>query len=236
MTGCARRSVIIITLLAVFFCLTAVAGAQTPESAPPPQRARNMQVQYFYIHGALSLGFDAYSSSDIEAIVLEDLDIHSIGFPFQYGLCGGFRNVFQVELSKYSTLAHNIGAGGFVDGEIVSASVPMKLTGTEILFKINPAIWKWKKSTGTRPAQCLFLILGNGDVTYRDNVGDGFEGSSLIYGLEWACVSKCVSFSFGATYQSIKYDTTRLFGIDIPYEVDAKRFLLYVRLGLGFGM
>ncbi|MDD4051646.1 MAG: hypothetical protein PHR28_07095 [candidate division Zixibacteria bacterium] len=236
MTCCNRRSVSFLTLLVGFCCLILIAQAQAQDSTTTVRKARNTQVEYFYVHGALGLGFDVYTSSDIEALVLEDLNVNALGFPFQYGIRGGFRNIVQIEYCKYSTSAHNIGTGGFANGGIVSTSVPMKLKATDILFKMNPAFWKWSKPKGGRPAKCLFLILGNGDVSYRDNVGDGFEGSGIIYGLEWAGISKYVSVSFGATYQDITYDTTRLFSIDIPYEVKAKRFMLYVRMGLGYGV
>jgi hypothetical protein len=235
MTRRNRRSASFLAFLVGFCCLVLLANAQAQDSTAPVQKVKSTQVEYFYVHGAIGWGVDVYTSSDIEALVAEELKVNSVGFPFQYGIRGGFRNVAQIEYCKYSTSAHNIGTGGFANGGIVSTSVPMKLKATDILFKVNPAFWKWSKPKGGRPAKCLFLILGNGTVTYRDNVNDGFEGSGMIYGLEWAAISKYVSVSFGTTYQDITYDTTRLFGINIPYEVKAKRFMLYMRMGLGYG-
>ena len=196
-------------------------------------------IQYVYFHGALGVGFDVYKSSDIEAMVAEELNIKSLGFPFQYGFRTGFRNIVQIEYSKSSTDAHNIGSGAFTgSGSIVTTSVPMKLKSSEFLFKVNPAVWNWfKPSKDVRGvSRCLFLILGNSDTEYRDNVGDGFDGSGKLYGLEIAGMNRYVSFSFGATYQTITYETTRLFSIDIPYQTKASRFLMYMRMGLGFGV
>ena len=222
-------------LFTVFFCSAIIANAQTQDSTATVQKTKSKQVEYFYIHGALGLTFDVYKSSDIEDLVVEDLDVHALGFPFQYGIRGGFRNIAQVEYCKYSTSAHNIGTGGFVNGGIVAISVPMKLKATDILFKLNPAFWKWIKPVDGNPDNCLFLIIGKGDVSYRDSTGDGFDGSGTIYGLEWAAIAKYVSFSFGATSQNITYETTRLFGIDIPHEVKASRFMIYARMGFGYG-
>jgi hypothetical protein len=230
------RFVTVLTLLLAFFCLALVSSVQAQDSTGQVQKAKSREVKSLYIHGAGSVGFDVYSSSDIESLVLEEFDVNALGFPFQYGFRAGYRNIAQFEFCKSSTSAHNIGTGGFTIEGMVSVTVPMKLKATDILFKVNPFVWTWTKPSDGRPDKCLFLILGSGDVSYQDNVGDGFDGSGMIYGLEWAGISKYVSVSIGATYQSIKYDTTTLFGIDIPYQVKAKRFLLYTRLGIGFGV
>jgi hypothetical protein len=236
MTRSNSRFVIFTGLFTMICWLTLSANAQAQDSTSQVRKVNSTQVEYFYIHGMIGVGFDVYKSSDIEALVAEELDVRALGFPFQYGICGGFRNIGQIEYCKYTTSAHNIGTGGFVNGQIVTTSVPMKLKATDVLFKINPFIWTWPKSTNGKPANCLFLVFGNGDVSYRDNIGDGFEGSGPIYGLEWATISKYANFSLGATSQNITYDSVRLFHIDIPYEVKASRFMMYVRLGLGYGM
>jgi hypothetical protein len=226
-----------VSLLAVLsvFCLLAL-GASAQDSTAQVQKAKGRAVESFYVHGALGMGVDVYSSKDIEDMVVADFNIGSVGFPFQYGIRGGFRNIAQIEYCKYSTSGHSIGMGGFVDGEAVSlVNVEMELKATDILFKINPFFWSWAKPTNGIPAKCLFLIVGNGDATYLDKVEDGFEGSGTIYGLEWAGISKYVSFSVGATYQNIKFGSTTLSDIDF-HEANAKRFLMYMRLGLGFGM
>jgi hypothetical protein len=217
-------------------CFALTANAQAPDSIPKVRKARTMAVEYFYIHGALGWGFDVYQSSDIEKLFQEKLKVNSVGFPFQYGFRGGFRNIAQIEYSKYTTSAHNIGTGGFVGGEIVGMSVPMKLKATDILFKVNPFFWGWTKPTNGRPAKCLFLIVGTSDLTYRDKINEGFDGSGMIYGLEWAGISKYVSFSFGATYQNITYDKARLFGRNFTADMKATRFLMYGTLGFGYGM
>ena len=223
-------------ILAILCFSVSVTNAQVQDSAAQDQKINSRQVEYFYIHGALGLGFDVYTSSDIEDLVPDDFNVHEIGFPFQYGFRAGFRNIFQFEFCKYKTSAHNIGTGGYVNGEIVSESVPMDLKATDLLFKINPIFWKWAKPTTGRPGASLFLVFGNGDVEYRDNVDDGFDGSGMIYGLEVGAVNKYASFSVGMTYQTITYDTITLWDIDVPYEVKASRFLLYTRLGIGFGI
>jgi hypothetical protein len=229
------HSVPYLMLLAPFCCFLFNANSQAQISTTKVQKTNGRQVDYFYVHGELGMGFDVYKSSDIDALVLEDLKIMAVGFPFQYGIRGGFRNIVQIEYHKCSTSAHNIGTGGFANGQIVGVSVPMKLTASDILFKINPAIWKWTKPINGRPAKPLFLILGKGDASYRDKIGEGFDGSGIIYGLEWAGISKYVSFSIGATYQDITYNKVKLFGTNFSSKVKANRFIMYFTLGLGYG-
>lgn len=225
-----------LALLVLFCCPALIANSQAQDSTVKAQKTKGKQVEYFYVHGEIGLGFDVYNSSDIEALFAEDLKVNSIGFPFHYGIRGGFRNIAQIEYRKYSTSAHNIGTGGFVNGQIVGVSVPMKLKATDILFKVNPFFWGWKKPTNGRPAKCLFLIVGKGDMTYRDNINEGFDGSGIIYGLEWAGISKYVSFGIGATYQNITYDKARLFATNFTSDLKASRFMMYMSLGLGYGM
>jgi hypothetical protein len=230
-----RHFVTVLTLLSAFFCLALVSSVQGQDSTSQVPKAKNMEVKSIYVHGAASMGFDVYSSSDINDIFLDVLKVNTVGFPFQYGFRAGYRNIAQFEFCKSSTSAHNIGTGGFTPEGVVSVSVPMKLKATDILFKINPFVWTWTKPSDGRPDKCLFLIIGSGDASYRDDIGDGFEGSGMIYGLEWAGISKYVSVSFGATYQSITFDPTTIAEWTFP-ETKAKRFLLYTRLGIGFGV
>ncbi len=235
MLRCNRHSVSCLALLAVFYCLAFIGNVQAQDSTAQVQKTKDMEVKSFYVHGALGGALDVYSSSEINDIFLDQLEINTVGFPLQYGFRGGYRNIAQFEFCKYSTSAHNIGTGGLTIDGIVSVSVPMKLKATDILFKINPFVWSWANRPNGRPDKCLFLILGSGSAEYRDDIGDGFEGSGMIYGLEWAGISKYVSLSFGATYQSITFDRTTIGEWTFP-ETQAGRFLMYVRMGLGFGV
>jgi hypothetical protein len=230
-----RQFVSIITFLSVLCCLALVVNAQAQDSTAQVQKTKDMEVKSFYVHGALGWALDVYSSSEINDIFLDQLEINTVGFPFQYGFRGGYRNIAQIEFCKYSTSAHNIGTGGLTIEGPVSVSVPMKLKATDVLFKINPFVWSWANRSDGRPDKCLFLILGSGSAEYRDDIGDGFEGSGMIYGLEWAGISKYLSLSLGATYQSITFDRTTIGKWTFP-ETQAGRFLMYVRMGLGYGL
>lgn len=231
-----HNSLIFSGLLTILFCLSLLTETKAQDTNIPAPMTNSREVRYFYVHAMIGLSFDVYKSSDIEAMVPEELNVHSLGFPFQYGIHGGFRNIAQIEYCVYNTSAHNIGTGGFVNGQIVAISVPMKLKAKDILFKLNPAVWTWGKSTNGAPANCFFVVVGTGDVTYKDDVGDGFEGSGPLYGLEWNTISRYGTLSFGFTHQSITYDTVRIFEVDTPDDVKSSRFMMYARLSLGYGL
>jgi hypothetical protein len=227
------------TLIAVFCCFTFAANlrAQDPTpKIPKIQKTKSPQVEYFYVHGAATLGFDVYNSSDINSL-FEDIKINTIGFPFQYGIRGGFRHIAQLEYHLSSSSAHNIGAvTGYVNGQWTGKSVPMKLKATDILFKLNPIFWSWSKPANGKAAKCLFVIVGSGNVTYKDKINEGFEGSGMIYGLEWAGIAKYASFNIGMTLQKLTYDKARLFSTNFTSDLKASRFIMYTSFGLGYGI
>jgi len=231
------NSVLLLAFLAMFCCLSPGANSQAPDSIPKVPKTHSRQVKYFYVHALGTLGFDVYNSSDINSLFTNDMEIQSIGFPFQYGIRVGFRHIFQFEYHASSSSSHNIGTvTGYVDGQWVGVSVPMKLKATDMLFKLNPLYWSWSGSKTGRPAICLFVIVGTGDVKYKDNINEGFEGSGMIYGLELATVSKFGTWSIGMTTQQITYDKARLFDQDFTADIKASRFILYTSLGLGYGI
>jgi hypothetical protein len=231
-----------IWLMVVFMItLTTIANAQEKPNAPVNtinnNRINTRLAKYFYVHGLATLGFDVYKSSDINSLFTNDMHIQTIGFPLQYGIRAGFRHIIQFEYHASSSSAHNIGTvTGYVNGQWVGESVPMKLKATDMLFKINPIAWTWMDVPQKSRADCLFVIVGSGRAKYKDKINEGFEGSGMIYGMEWAGISKYASFSIGMTIQSITYDKARLFGNNFSSNLNASRFILYTSLGLGYGI
>ncbi len=209
--------------------------AQNP--APNAPKVKNREVKYFYVNGLAALGFDIYKSSDIDKLFPDDFDIQSIGFPLQYGIRAGYRHIAQFEYHVSTSKSHNIGTvTGYVNGQWVGESVSMKLKATDMLFKVNPFFWSWSQHEALKPSKCMFVIVGTGDVTYKDKINEGFEGSGMIYGLEYAAIAKYATFSFGMTFQQITYDKARLFNENFPANLKASRFILYSSLGLGYGI
>lgn len=227
--------VLLVIISAIGFSNTANSQeTKTPTNAP---KTNSRRVQYFYVHALGTLGFDVYKSSDINALFTNDMKIHSIGFPFQYGIRAGFRHILQFEYHVSSSSAHNIGTvTGYVNGQFVGVSVPMKLKANDMLFKVNPFFWSWSGTNSAKPAKCMFVIIGNGTATYKDKTDEGFEGSGMIYGLEVGAISKFGTWSFGMTTQQITYDKARLFGQNFTTDMKASRFILYTSLGLGYGI
>jgi hypothetical protein len=217
--------------------LTEIANSQETKTATNVPKTNSRRVQYFYIHALGTLGFDVYNSSDINALFTNDMKIHSIGFPFQYGIRAGFRHILQFEYHVSSSSAHNIGTvTGYVNGQWVGVSVPMKLKASDMLFKVNPFFWSWSGSKSSKPATCMFVVIGNGTAKYKDKTNEGFEGSGMIYGLEFGAISKYATFNIGMTTQQITYDKARLFGQNFTTDMKASRFILYTSLGFGFGI
>ena len=214
-----------------------VANSQETKTTAGVPKTKSRQIKYFYVHALGTLGFDVYKSSDINALFTNDMKINTVGFPFQYGIRAGFRHIVQFEYHASSSSAHNIGTvTGYVNGQWVGVSVPMKLKATDILFKLNPIYWSWSGPKTGKPAICLFVVVGTGNVKYKDEINEGFEGSGMIYGLEFATISKFGTWSIGMTTQQITYDKARLFSQNFTADMKASRFILYTSLGLGYGI
>ena len=227
----------VVLALGFVICFSAIASSQESQTTTIAPNTNSRQVQYFYVHLLGTISFDIYKSSDINSLFTDDMKIHTIGFPFLYGIRGGFRNIAQLEYHLSSSSAHNIGTvTGYVNGEFVGVSVPMKLKTTNTIFKLNPFFWSWSKPVTSKPANAMFVIVGTGDVTYKDKIGEGFKGSGMIYGLEYATIARFGTFSIGMTIHHIKYTEARLFDTNFIADMKASRFMLYSSLGLGYGI
>lgn len=233
-----KRSAIQLWCMLVLMCAVSInSSLQAQNPAPNTPKVKNRQVKYFYVNGLAALGFDIYKSSDIEKLLEEDFDIQSVGFPFQYGIRAGYRHIAQFEYHVSTSKSHNIGTvTGYVNGQWVGESVSMKLKAKDMLFKVNPFFWGWSQQEALKPSKCMFFIVGTGDVEYKDKINEGFEGSGMIYGLEYAAIAKYATFSFGMTFQQITYDKARLFGTNFNADLKASRFILFTSLGLGYGI
>ncbi len=243
MTGFKRIPATIIVLLVIFsgLMLTSTVLGQDSTSQTVPMRRQAPEL--FYAHGMVGIGMDWYTSSNIQDILPEDFKLGSLGFPFEYGIRGGFKNIGQIEYRKFSTGSHAIRLQGFTGGSGVGgtgigtvAETPMKFKSTEIAFKLNPFVWTWTGSNTNQPYKCLFLVYGTSDVSYRDDVNDGWKGNGTLYGIEYAMISKIFSADVGVVVQKIEYDEITLVDPDLPLSYDASHIMVYMHIAAGIGM
>ncbi|HDY90420.1 MAG TPA: hypothetical protein ENH82_20155 [bacterium] len=113
--------------------------------------------------------------------------------------------------------------------------IKMDYDTSDIQFKLNPKFWK-NTTNSSGFTKAFFLVYGFGDVEWRDRVDDGFEGKSTIYGIEYARISKNVSFSVSFKRYEIAFDETTLFDIPFDHKTDAADYILEIKIGLGLGM
>ena len=176
-----------------------------------PVLAIEEKVPNVYLHLGGQVGLDVLSSSDIESVIGE-YTIGSLGFPV--GLLGrvGIRNIIQVEVQELAA-SHNLRQLGFTGDDGFNntglgtvAEIKMKYKETAKVIKLNPRYWTYslRKPTG------IFLVFGTEDVTYKDNDGDGWSGTSNIYGLEWIIIRRYVSGSAGFRYSAINFDSNTI--------------------------
>ena len=105
----------------------------------------------------------------------------------------------------------------------------------EMQFKVNPFFWK-TSVTSKGFTKAIFLVGGFGDVEWRDKADDGFEGTSSIYGIEYALLSKHKSLSFSFKRYGIEFDETTLKGIPFDYKTNASYYIFEIKFGLGTGI
>lgn len=234
-----RKSVSVWLAVIFILAVSTIADAQEQKIAPAVSLTKNREVKSFYVNGLVALGFDIYKSDDINKIFLDEYNIQTAGFPFQYGIRAGFRHIAQFEFHASSSSSHNLGRiTDYVNGQWVGETINMKLKASDMLFKINPFFWSWMKSSHGRPAKCMFVVIGAGKATYKDKTDEGFEGSGMIYGLEYGMISKFATLSLGMTIQNITYDRDKIHitGYTATSDLKASRFVLYTSLGLGYGI
>lgn len=216
--------------------LAVIACALTTISWVQPALAAEDKAPNVYLHLGGQIGLDWLSSSDIESVV-GDFSVGSLGFPI--GLLGraGFRNIVQAEVQKLNA-HHDLRQVGFTgdDGFFNTglgtvAEIKMKYKETARLIKLNPAYWNYSQ----RKASTVFFIFGTGDITYRDEAGDGWEGTSKIYGLEWTRIQRYTSVSAGLRYSDINFDSNTLSDLrNRDFAADQYYFYFSFALGLGF--
>jgi len=213
----------------------------SPQDIEQQVSVRKSPVPLFYMHASGGAALAWLSSSDIEDLLIEDAGIGSLGGPFSWSINSGIKNIIQFEYRKGDG-SHDIRQTGFVEGGGVGntgigtvAEVKMDYDFTDMVLKLNPFFWKTKR-TGSGINYSYFLLAGTGDVEYRDKGGDGFEGTSKIYGVEITTLSRYVHASFSIKYYAIKFDEGEVFGIPFDTKLDAGHTQFLISVGFGFGI
>ena len=186
-----------------------------------------------YIHIFGGMGFSFLSSSKIKSLLGDDFGI-GIGLPtWSYGIRGGFRNIFQVEYN-IGDAAHDFNNNSIIE-DVPNEIIKMDYDTKDLQLKINPFFWKQTKNKAGL-SKAYFIVLGKGDVEWRDKNNDGFSGTSQIYGLEYSVFSKNISYSVSFKRYGIKFDKTLLFNIPIDLETKASDYILEIKVGFGLGI
>jgi hypothetical protein len=198
-----------------------------PDSTALPNNMPNL-----YVHAFGGAGFSYLSSDDITSLLGDEFGI-GIGLPtWSYGIRGGFKNIIQLEYN-IGIADHNFNNNSIIP-DIPSEVIKMDYKTKDVQIKINPFFWR-KTDTSARRITSWFLVAGKGDVEWFDTEGDGFTGTSTIYGIEYALLSKYVSGSFSFKRYGIQFDETKLFGFTFKENSGASDYIMEVKIGFGFG-
>jgi len=210
--------------LKVFFIVLLTAATTLVSANEDPRNVRF----YGHIGGGIGIGF--FQSSDIEN-VLPGLTIINVGFPISGVLRAGYSNIIQVEYRKLFA-----GADHTMETEnqfsTTQIEIDTEFDQDDILFKINPLVGGYHSDRSP-----FFIVLGMGNVEYKDDLGDGFEGNSKTIGVEWASFKNKSRF---LTTYGLKYISTDFDGGTIPAltgeTFKATDYVFDVTFSVGFSM
>ncbi|MDH3207148.1 MAG: hypothetical protein OEO79_11085 [Gemmatimonadota bacterium] len=131
----------------------------------------------------------------------------------------GFRDVLEIEArvvdAEYLFRDNNI-----VTNE--TTEIPMDFDAKELVVKLSP------------PSLGLFFMAGVGTVDWRDDAGDGFDGNSLLFGVERLIGGQGrVEARLGLLYRTVDYDAVSFQGISLPATISGSTLTAYVTLLFG---
>lgn len=193
-----------------------------------PENITNSLNPLFYIHLFGGTGLSILSSSKIESLLGDDFGI-GIGLPnWSWGLIGGYKNIVQIEFNN-GISDHDFNNNS-IRPDIPSKVIKMDYETTDWQFKVNPLFWDMAGNSA------YFIIIGVGDVEWRDKENDGFSGTSQIIGLEYAQFTKFVSWSFSFKRYGITFKKTILLNTPIDLKTEASDYILEMKIGFGYGI
>jgi len=157
-----------------------------------------------------------------------------INFDYFLYLCGGFRNIAQIEY-RWGNESNNLfyDEVGFPPTQINRTTVDMKFEYSQVLFKANPLFFLKDLESWT-----FFFVWGSGSVDYIDNKGDGFnEGTKKITGGEIGKVLKYFALSTSYEYNSMEFKKFKIQGYEpINRNFDASTWQVNLKVSVGFGI
>jgi len=179
------------------------------------------------------IGFSYLSSSDIESLLGDEFGI-GIGLPtWSYGFLIGFSNIFQIEFNM-GNANHNFNNNSIL-ADVPNEIIEMEYDTYDWQLKLNPLFFiKNVNEKGFTGA--YFIVIGTGNVEWIDKNNDGFEGTSKIYGVEYARFSKNVSWSVSFKRYGLDFKRTILFNIPFDSKTEASDYILEFKLGIGLGI
>jgi len=228
-------------LVFILYLFTSTVTAQIVETDTTSQEEQLKgwpHVSYVYFHGGGGIAFSLYQSSDIISMFPENENwgISIFGFPFSWHINTGIRNIVQVEYRKGSTGHHGFnrneftGEGSNMYGMETVEKVEMDYKFEETIFKINPLFLMAKNNR-----IAYFIIIGKGTNKYLDESSDGFEGNSIIFGLELSAIARYGSMGFSMKYYNINYETITLESIPLDFIITPGAWDIQFQFYLSFG-
>ena len=206
-------------------------------NSTPPQltqinkKSSSVPLGYFHVFGGMGLSYLSYDK--VKDLIGDDFGI-GIGLPtWSYGIRGGIKHLVQVEYN-FGDAAHDFNNNSIIP-DVPSEQIKMDYDTKDLQIKVNPIFWR-SETNRNGFTKAFFVVLGTGTVEWKDKNNDGFEGDSKIYGVEWAGISKNVSFGLSFKKYDIEFDRTIL--LNIPFDVKSKAsdWIFEMKVGVGLGI
>jgi len=178
-------------------------------------------------------------------LIEDDFGIESIGGPASWSFNAGLRNIVQVEYRRgaagHSIIKNGLVPDGGFNGTGIGTIAEIKMDNDfeDRLVKFNPFFLKTATKNGVHLA--YFLMYGQGKVTYKDETGFGFGGTSRIYGFEVAVIRRFVTAGVSLKKYAVKFDDLIIdkrsrFKIPAFSELGASQIQIEVHLAVGLGI
>lgn len=229
-----KKPVSVFRALVVLFLLITLYTQVFAQFSNEPESKNDDLPKWGYAHIGLAGNMFEVNPGNMNDLI-EPFEVSTpINFDYFLYLCGGFRNIAQIEY-RWGKESNNLfyDEVGFPPTQIDRTTVDMKFDYSQVLFKVNPIFYingleEW----------IFFLVWGSGGVDYLDNKGDGFKnGTKEIVGVEIGTVMKYFSFSTSYERNSMEFKNFNIQGYEPVYRnLDASTWQVNLKVSVGFGI
>jgi len=226
-----------VTVFGVFFILVLYFTFNTEVFAQftgEPESKKEDGLKWGYAHIGLAIKMFEVNPGNMNDLI-EPFEVSTpINFEHFLYLCGGFRNIAQIEY-RWGEDSNNLfyDEVGFPPTQINRTTIDMKFDYSQVLFKVNPIFFLKGLEFWT-----FFFVWGNGSVDYVDNNGDGFNGGTKkIAGIEIGKVMKYFAMSVGYEQSSMEFENFKIRGFEpVNGNFDASTWQIHLKVSVGFGI